>query len=103
MSGWFARWQERRRELAEGADADLMKVNRQRSRVAFGLMGLALLLGLMSAKVRVPVVLEKALGIASGICGVVGVVLAKWAQAEHNFLTKPEPESLPEIFRNRPR
>src|SRR5690242_1644984 len=42
MSNWFARWQKRRRELAEGADADFPEANRQRSRFAFGLIGLAI-------------------------------------------------------------
>jgi hypothetical protein len=99
MPGWRARWQKRRRELAEGADADLMQLNRRRFRVAFGMIGIALVLGLLSAKARMPAMVE-GLRIAAGISGVVGVVLAKWAQAEHDFLTKPEPECPPEIFKN---
>lgn len=102
MSVWIARWQKRRRELAEGADADLMQANRQRSRLAFGLIGLAAILGLLSDKAYLPGMLEKALVIACVISGVVGIVLAKYAQAEHSVLTKPEPEGPPEIFRNRP-
>ena len=78
-----------------------MQLNRRRFRVAFGLIGIALVLGLLSAKVRVPAMAES-LRIAAGISGVVGVVLARWALAEHNFLTKPEPESPPEIFKNSP-
>jgi hypothetical protein len=99
MPGWGARWQKRRRELAQGADADLMQFNRRRFRVAFGLIGIALVLGLLSAAVRMQLMVENALRIAAGISAVVGVVLAKWAHAEHSFLTEPEQEGPPEIFK----
>lgn len=101
MSGWFTRFQKRQRELADGADADLMEANRQRSRVGTTLMGLAAILGLLSTKFHLPTLLEKALLVACAISGIVGMVLAKWARAEQAFLTKPEPEGPPEIFRNR--
>jgi hypothetical protein len=103
MPGWGARWQKRRRELAQGADAGLMQFNRRRFRVAFGLIGIALVLVLLSAKTHVPVMVEDALRIAAGISGVVGVVLAKWAHAEHSFLAKPEQEDPSEIFQERVR
>jgi len=102
MSNWLARSQKRRRELAAGADADLVQTNRKRCRVAFGLIGLAVLLGLLSDKIRAPHWLEDVFVIAAAASAAVGILLAKWAQAEHNFLTKAEPEGPPEIFRNRP-
>lgn len=102
MSGWFARWQKRQFELGQGADADLVQANRQRWRIASGLIGLAVLLVLLCDKVQLPAILEKTLAITGGISAAVGIVLAKRAQAEYRFLTKPEPEGPPEIFRNRP-
>lgn len=65
-------------------------------------MGLAVILALLCDKVHLPAILEKALAITCGISAAVGIVLAKRAQAEYRFLTKPEPEGPPEIFRNRP-
>jgi hypothetical protein len=100
MHGWFERWQKRRRELAEGTDADLMQSNRRRFRVAFGLIGLAFVMGLIDAKVRLPATLEIVFRVGAGISGVVGIVLAKWAQQEHTFLTRPDLEGPPEIFKN---
>src|SRR5262245_51309680 len=101
MAGWFQRLAKRRYELAQGADADLIQSNRRRFRLAFGLIGLAFLLGLICSKLHLPVTLKTILGVAAGISGVVGFVLAKWAQHEHDFLTDPDPEGPPEIFRNK--
>ena len=102
MPGWAERWQKRRRELAEGADADLMQSNRRRFRVGFGLIGLAFVLALMGAKISFPATVEITLRVGAGISGVIGIVLAKWAQQEHTFVSRPDPESPPEIFRNKP-
>jgi hypothetical protein len=101
MTGWVERWQKRRRDLAEGADADLMQSNRRRFRVAFSLIGFAFVTGLIDAKFRLPTTLEILFRVGAGISGVVGIVLAKWAQQEHAFLTRPDTEGPPEIFKNR--
>jgi hypothetical protein len=100
MQRWIERWRERRRELAEGADADLMQSNRRRFRVAFSLIGLAFVIGLIDAKFRLPASLEIAFRVGTGISGVVGILLAKWAHQEHAFLTRPDPEGPPEIFKS---
>jgi hypothetical protein len=100
MQGWFERWQKRRRELVEDADADLMQSNRRRFRVAFGLIGLALVMGLVDAKFLLPATLAIIFRVGAGTSVVVGIVLAKWAQHEHAFLTRPDPEGPPEIFKN---
>jgi hypothetical protein len=101
MAGWVERWQRRRLELAEGADADLMRSNRRRYKVAFSLIGLAFVLGLIDAKFSLPHALEIALRVGIGVSGLLGIVLAKWALHEHDFLTEPDPERPPEIFRNK--
>jgi hypothetical protein len=99
MSNWFQRYEERRRDLAQGADADLMKANRRRFWTAFGLIGLAGLLGLLDRSLHLPRKLEIFLRCVVVASGLVGVVMAKWAQHEHSFLTDPEPEKPPTIFR----
>ena len=101
MSGWIARYEKRRRELAEGADEDLVQANRRRSRLALSLISLAFVLGLIDAKFRLPSRLDIACRIRVGTCGVVGIVLARWAQREREFLTSPDPEGPPEIFKDR--
>ena len=98
MAGWLERWQERQIELAEGADADLVQANRRKVRIAFGLIGLAVLLVLTSAKIQLPHKLDLVFRIIAIIFFAVGGVLAKWA-AERSFLTEPEPEGPAEIFR----
>jgi hypothetical protein len=98
MPGWVNRWQKRRREAGEGADADIMQANHRRFRVAFALIGFAVLLALLGAKLLFPVPIDTVLRAAAGICGVVGFVMAKWAQQEHAFLTRPDSGSPPEII-----
>ena len=102
MPGWFQRWQQRRQELEEGVDADLVQANRRRFMIGFGLIGLAVLLSLLSAEPHLASMMVNALRIGAGISGVVGIVIAKWAQFEHSFLTRPDPEGPPEIFKDKP-
>ena len=101
LPGWVERSRKRRRELAEGADADLMQSNRRRLRVSFGLIGVAVGMALIDAKVRLPAPMAIVFTVGATISGLVGIVLGKWAQQEHAFLTRPDPEGPPEIFQNR--
>jgi hypothetical protein len=48
---WFERWSRRQDELAQGADADLVRDNRRRYRAGFLLLGFATLLSLLVSKV----------------------------------------------------
>ena len=57
---------------------------------------------LLVAKLHLPALLRTALGVAAAISGVVGFVMAKWAQFEHNFLTRPDSEGPAETFSDRP-
>ncbi len=99
MNSWFERRLRRRRNLAHGADADLLRDNRRRYRLAFGLFGLGTLLWLLGAKIRVPSVL-RSIAVGIGMISVVaGLFLAAWAQQEDAFLSKPDPEEPPRIFK----
>jgi hypothetical protein len=99
MSGWLERWQRRQRELAEGADADLVQANHRRFRVAFGLIGLASVLGLLDARLHPSYVWHFVLRCAAGVSGLVGIVMANWARQQDVLLSRPEPEGPPTIFK----
>jgi hypothetical protein len=99
MSGWVERWRNRHRELANGVDAELVQANRRRFRVAFALIGLAFVVGLLDARLHLPHVLDVVLRCAAAVAGVVGIVMAKWAQQEDTFLKRPESEGPPTIFK----
>jgi uncharacterized membrane protein len=101
VHGWFERYQRRQRELAAGADADLMAANRRRYRLAFSLMGLGLFLVWLAGKLRLPSGLRIAATALAGVSFVVGVFLAQWARAEREFLTRPDLEPPPHIFTDR--
>jgi hypothetical protein len=100
MTSWTERWQRRRRELAEGADADLVRTNRRRFRLAFSLIGLALALTAIEAKVQLPKSLDTVLRIVAVSSFVIGSMMGRWAREERAFLNRPDPEGPPEIFRS---
>jgi hypothetical protein len=102
MPGWIDRYRKRQRELAEGADADLMQANRRRSGLAFRLMTLGLVMGLLGAKLHLVAMLGAALQAGGVFSFLLAVGIAKWAQQEQAFLTRPDSEGPPEIFRDRP-
>jgi hypothetical protein len=102
MSSWWERSRKRDLEIAEGADADLLQQNRCRSKLAFTLIGLAVLIVYGDSKVHFPSKVSMALRMFAAVSFALGAVLAKWAQHEHSFLTRPDPEGPPEIFRDKP-
>jgi hypothetical protein len=99
MLGWFGRWRQRQRDLSQGVDADLVRDNSNRYRLAFGLIGFGFLLSLLDARIKIPSTLRSILmgmAIASVIAG---FLLAAWARQERAFLSKPDPEEPPSIFK----
>jgi hypothetical protein len=100
MASWLERWQKRRQELAEGADADLVKANRKRYGLSFGMVVAAFALELLSVKLHLPKWLGITLRAIVVALFAAGIVLGRWAMHEHQFLTRPDPEGPPEIFRD---
>lgn len=103
IASWFERWHRRQRELADGADADLVKANRRRYRLAFALIGFAFLLAFFRGRLHLPAVLDTACRVVVVASFAIGFVLARWAMHEHEFLSRPDPEGPPEIFSNKRR
>lgn len=100
MPSWVERWQTRRRELAEGADADLIRANRKKFRVALSLIALAIAVTAIDAKFGLLRSLDIALRIMAVSCFVIGLVIGRWARAEREFLNRPDSEGPPEIFKS---
>jgi hypothetical protein len=103
MADWLERWRKRQREIAEGTDADLVQANRTRFRVAFSLVGVGFILMVLGGKLRSTGRLDTVLRVIAAVSVVVGFVLGRWARSEREFLTRPDPESPPEIFRDKGR
>jgi hypothetical protein len=97
--GWFERWSRRQDELAQGADTDLVRDNRKRYRLAFSLLGFAILLSLLVSKVDLGKQLRLVMSVVAAGSGVAGLLLLMWARQEQAFLHKPEPEVPPKIFK----
>ena len=100
MPSWLERWEKRHRELAEGADTELMQANRRRFRLAFALIGVGFALAVLGGKLHLPSTFDAAVRVIAGAAVVIGFVLGRWARQEREFLTQPDPEGPPEIFRD---
>jgi len=103
MADWLERRRKRQREIAEGTDADLVQANRTRFRVAFGLVGVGFILIILSGKLHLKGRLDTVLRVIAAVSVVVGFVLGRWARSEREFLTRPDQEGPPEIFRGKGR
>jgi hypothetical protein len=96
---WLRRTLQRRYDLARGVDADLVRANRKRWKLAAALFCLAFLVAWITQKLPLSQAMHSAANIAAGGLGIAGFVLFKWAWAEERFLRKPDPEPPPSIFK----
>jgi hypothetical protein len=99
MSNWFRRWRQRQRDLARGVDADLVRQNRNRFKLAFGLWGVGFLLSLLRNKASISGVLGSIAQYASVALIFAGIFLGFWAGQVNAFLDKPDPEEPPRLFK----
>ena len=95
---WLGRWLERQHDLAVGVDADLVRDNHKRYRLACGLLGFGFVLGLLVSKVHFQGILRLVVGVIATVSFLAGLVLAAWARQEAAFLSKPDHEEPPKIF-----
>jgi hypothetical protein len=99
MSTWFERYQRRKRELAQGVDADLVRSNRRRYKLAFVLLGAGFLLAPVTMTLN-PEGISHQIGFVLAMLLIIsGLATGRWASAESAFLSKPDPEYPPRIFR----
>jgi hypothetical protein len=89
----------RQRDLARGADAELVRDNARRYQVALGFMGLGFFLALLGNKAQPPSPLYWILVGFGGLSMLVGFLMALWAREESGFLSKPDSEDPPKIFK----
>jgi hypothetical protein len=96
---WFHRWRKRQDQLASGVDADLVRDNQKRYRLGLGLLGFGFAVGLLVSKVHLPNGLRLVLIVVSTVFVLAGFIAGAWASQEAGFLSKPDPEEPPKIFR----
>lgn len=96
---WWERWTERHSQLAQGVDADLVRANHHRFRWAFGLLVFAFLLGIVVSKLHLPSTLRFIVDAIVIVAFLVGFVLAAWSRQEAAFLSRPDPQGPPKMFK----
>jgi hypothetical protein len=96
---WWTRQQRRQQELAEGADADLVRDNRKKLLWGWALFGSSLALAFVFTKVGIRGILARVgMVLAIGMM-LAAFVLLKWARMESVFLSRPDPEKPPSILK----
>jgi hypothetical protein len=97
---YLKRWQQRQRELAQGADADLVRENRKRGRFGFGLLAFSFIFAACTSKMQLPHLLRTIIGGSAIASLVVGFVMLQWAKWEKAFLDRPDQEKPPSILKD---
>ena len=99
MWNWLERHLQRKLELQQGVDADLVRANRRRWRLCWSLFGLSFLLIGIQAKLRMSEPLQNVmLGLFAASFGG-GLFLGHWARAERAFLNRPDPKEPPRLLK----
>jgi hypothetical protein len=99
MAGWPSHWQQRQRDLQNGVDADLLQANRGRRKLSWYFFALVFLLIGVQAIVK-PTGTWRGILVALCVVSLVCAVgLAHWARAESAFLSKPDLEKPPSLFK----
>jgi hypothetical protein len=96
---WFNRYRQRQRDLAAGADADLVAANRKRWKIVWFFFCLAFLLLGLAHLLKPRGVVAETISWISGVSFALGMLLAMWARAEDGFLNGPDPKKPPSLFK----
>lgn|SRR6185437_1504626 len=99
MLEWFGRYLRRQRELAAGVDADLVRSNRGKFRLASSFFGLASLLSVIDRAARPHGLIQEVFFWLIGILFFGSVFVGNWAWRERAFLVKPDPKKPPSLFK----
>jgi hypothetical protein len=99
MFDLFRRYSQRQRDLAAGADADLVQSNRKKWRSFWWLFGLFLLLEGIEKVVKphglVQEIFRWLIPTSLAFCMLLGL----WARVESGFLREPDPKKPPSLFK----
>jgi hypothetical protein len=90
---WSRRSDERRRQIAAGADKSLFKRNAQRGNWGLVLLAVAAALSWIAGKVA-DRVFARAISLFAAVSFVTGFIAIRWAQMERHNLERADPKSL---------
>ena len=99
MSRWLRRRQQRERDLRSGVDADLVQANRRRGAFSLYFFAAAFLMVMLQTIIKFTAPWHLiALGLTC-LFFLCGAGLGHWTYSERAFLSKPEPEEPPKLFK----
>ncbi|HTS12888.1 MAG TPA: hypothetical protein VMH00_12280 [Candidatus Limnocylindrales bacterium] len=98
MWDWWQRTRQRQRELAQGADADLVRANGKRWKIGLLLSGVSILLLAIPGTIHLSGIWYEIAGVVIFSVYAAGMILLWWARAESGFLSKPDPKKPPSIL-----
>ena len=99
MWNWLERQEQRERDLERGVDADLVRDNRRRRKLALWSFGLLAMLVTLDRLFQLRGWWHELVFIAVMVCLISGFVALRWAAAESAFLHRPDPKEPPRLFK----
>jgi hypothetical protein len=96
---WLERWQQRQYEIAQGADANLIRENVKRFRWSGGLFVAGGLLAWVAGRFQLAHALHVAAYCLAVLLLIASWVLFSWARAQDGLLRRPDPEGPPSILK----
>ena len=99
MREWLQRYYQRRREIHNGADADLFRENQKRWRRSWLLFGCSFVLIAMQALIKFSGKWHSVFVVLTMVFFASGLFMAHWARAEKSFLAEPGPKEPPSLFK----
>jgi hypothetical protein len=99
MWDYLERIRKRYVDLAQGADADLVKDNKRRWKWSAIIAGCGLLLLGVLAYVKLPQPWSKLISIIAGILTIGGLMLGRYALLWDGIIYRPDPKGPPSLFK----
>ena len=98
IGDWLRHWDERQQELAVGVDADLVRTNGKKFKIAWSLFGMSLLLFGFYRLVKPDGLFNAVLVWAACLSFIGFMVMIRWARIERAFLNKPSLKEQPKMW-----
>ena len=99
MWNWLGRRVQRQNELDRGVDADLVRDNRRRRKLALWSFGVLGILVAIDRLFHLRGWIHELVIIGATVFLIFGFVAARWAAAESAFLHRPDPKEPPRLFK----
>jgi hypothetical protein len=99
MWNWLERQMQRQDDLDRGVDADLVRGNRKKWKIAALFIAIGLLFLRIRSLVFISAKVQRVFDVIGATLLVLGFMIGRWAWRESAFLSQPDPKEPPRLFK----